>query len=163
MTTYSDMAELTDKGRRTTFSLGQRLRHLYVHQLGFLPDTLNRAETIYLRSSPFPRALHSVQQAFAGLYPSNKRAKLLPRPAIVMRILREETLLPNEDNCQRFMQLTKAFSSRTAEKCKYHSPIPIAPALVFLPTKTIIFQGTKHPTSTISTVCSKSTCPSGSV
>ena len=131
LTSYSDMAELTDKGRRTTFSLGQRLRYLYVHQLCFLPDTLNRADTIYLRCSPFPRALHSVQQAFAGLYPSSKRANFMHRPAIMMRMLPEETLLPNENYCQRFIELTKAYSHRTAEKCKCYSPNPIAPAWSF--------------------------------
>lgn len=112
------MAELTDKGRRTTFALGHRLRHLYVHQLAFLPETLTRTDTVYLRSSPFPRSLHSMQHVFAGLYPSDKRVASLPRPIIVTRILPEETLLPNEDYCQRFMQLSKAFSQRTAQKCR---------------------------------------------
>lgn len=115
----SAMAELTDKGRQTTLSLGRRLRHLYVHQLGFLPDVLSDPDMIYLRSSPFPRALDSLQQAFTGLYPAEKRDRAsFARPTIVTRRLIDETLMPNEVYCERFVQLIKAFSKRTANKCK---------------------------------------------
>ena len=112
------MAELTDKGRQTTLSLGRRLRHLYVHQLGFLPDVLSDPNMIYLRASPFPRALDSLQQAFTGLYPAGKRDRAFPRPTIVTRRLIDETLMPNEIYCERLIQLIKAFSKRTANKCK---------------------------------------------
>lgn len=129
MIVFSAMAELTDKGRQSMLDLGSRLRHLYVHQLGFLPETISRSNTIYLRSSPFPRALHSLQQAFTGLYPPNKRDKALPPPTIVTRTLTEETLLPNEDYCQRFIQLIRAYSQRTAQTCKFrcfrNSPWPL--------------------------------------
>ena len=112
------MAEITDKGRQTTLSLGRRLRHLYVHQLGFLPDVVSDPRMIYLRSSPWPRAMESLQQVFTGLYPAETRNRAFPRPTIVMRRLIDETLLPNEVYCERFIQLAKAFSKRTAIKCE---------------------------------------------
>lgn len=114
----SDLAELTDKGRRTTLCFGQRLRHLYVQQLSFIPEILTRTDQIHLRSSPYPRALHSLQQVFNGLYPYDKRARSLPPFTIVTRPLLEETLLPNEIYCQRFIELSKAYSRRSAQKCE---------------------------------------------
>lgn len=49
--------QLTDKGRQTTLSLGERLRNLYVHQLNFLPEFLSDANsTVFLRMTPIPRA-----------------------------------------------------------------------------------------------------------
>ena len=113
------MAEITDKGRQTTSALGKRLRHLYVHQLGFLPKVINDASTIYLRASPFPRALDSLQQTFSELYPPYARGARFRQPVIVTRTISDETLLPNEDHCLRLQQLLKAFSQRTAEKCEY--------------------------------------------
>jgi acid phosphatase len=49
---YSSFGELTDKGRETTLQLGQRLRHLYVHQLGFLPKKQGDQSEYYLRYTP---------------------------------------------------------------------------------------------------------------
>lgn len=37
----SDTAELTDKGRQTTFGLDRRLRQLHIDQLGFLPGSID--------------------------------------------------------------------------------------------------------------------------
>ena len=51
ITISSILAELTDKGRQTTLSLGRRLRHLYVHQLGFLPDVISDPNVMYLRDA----------------------------------------------------------------------------------------------------------------
>lgn len=107
---------LTDKGRETTYSLGQRLRGLYVQQLGFLPDTINSTEFMYLRATPVPRALESLQQAFIGLYPEDKRTADLPPPTILLRDLSNEQLLPNEGGCLRFRALMKAYAKRTAER-----------------------------------------------
>lgn len=59
-----NLGELTDKGRETTTSLGRRLRHLYVDQLRFMPPSIDDADTLYLRATPIPRALESLQQAF---------------------------------------------------------------------------------------------------
>ncbi len=114
----SNMAELTDKGRQTTLSLGRRLHHLYVHQLDFLPNLDSDPNMIYLRPSPWPRTLESLQQVFTGLYPTDKRNPAFPRPTIVMRRPVDKTLMPNEDHCERFIQSAKAFSKRTAHRCK---------------------------------------------
>ena len=65
--------ELTDRGRETTLALGQRLRTLYVDQLGFLPSMLASTPDVRLRSTPIQRALESVQQTFVGLYSPSQR------------------------------------------------------------------------------------------
>ncbi|KAF4632382.1 hypothetical protein G7Y89_g5737 [Cudoniella acicularis] len=86
-----NLGELTDKGRETTHELGRRLRHLYVDQLGFLPSTINDADMFYLRATPIPRALDSLQQTFWGMYPSKYRSPSLPptirtiKPAFAQR------------------------------------------------------------------------------
>lgn len=110
-----DFGMLTDLGRQSTFELGSRLRRLYVDQLGFLPATMDSNDFIYLRATPIPRALESLQQAFHGLYPIQKRAHQLPPPIIVSRLFSEETLLPNDTYCARFAELAKAFAQRTAD------------------------------------------------
>lgn len=111
-----DMGMLTDRGRETTTLLGQRLRHLYVHQLGFLPDTLADGFPLYLRATPVPRALDSLQQAFHGLYPPARRAPDLPPPTILVRSPADETLFPNDGNCRRFAALARAFAQRAADR-----------------------------------------------
>jgi acid phosphatase len=108
--------ELTDKGRETTFALGQRLRHLYVDQLGFMPRTKSDAEDMYLRSSPIPRALESLHQAFWGMYPASARTTNFLSPVIVTRAFADETIYPNEVNCRRFRQLSTDFAQRAADK-----------------------------------------------
>lgn len=107
---------LTDTGRLTTLEMGERLRKLYVDRLGFLPATINSADFIYLRATPVPRALESLQQTFAGLYPSQSRAAGFPAPTILTRVLSDETLLPNESCCRRFRALVRAFGQRTADR-----------------------------------------------
>lgn len=86
----SQPGELTDKGRETTLALGQRLRHLYVEQLAFLPSTLFSPNSVHLRASPIPRALESAQQAFYGLYPPHFQSENLPTPVITARAIQEE-------------------------------------------------------------------------
>lgn len=120
----SQAGELTDKGRETTFTLGQRLRHLYVEQLGFLPKIKSNAEDMYLRASPIPRALESMQQAFMGMYPASARTADFEAPAIVTRVLAEETVYPNDANCRRFRQLSRLFADRAAQRCQYHPSLP---------------------------------------
>ncbi|KAJ5226447.1 hypothetical protein N7468_007672 [Penicillium chermesinum] len=106
--------ELTDKGRETTYALGQRLRHLYVDQLGFMPKIKENADDMYLRATPIPRALESMQQAFWGMYPASARTQDFPPPVIVGRSSAAETLFPNEANCRRFRQLARLFADRAA-------------------------------------------------
>lgn len=111
-----NLGELTDKGRETTYALGRRLRHLYVDQLHFMPSTINDADMIYLRSTPIPRALESLQQAFWGMYPSATRSTSFPAVTIIMRAPADETLFPNDSNCRRFAQLSRAFAQRAADR-----------------------------------------------
>ncbi|KAF2218584.1 histidine acid phosphatase [Elsinoe ampelina] len=108
--------ELTDLGRQTTHALGSRLRHLYVNQLKFIPATLTASvqDQLYIRATPIPRALESVQQALSGLYPPSARAPDLPPPDIITRQASDETLFPNEGSCKRFSQLALAFGERAA-------------------------------------------------
>ena len=80
-----NLGELTDKGRETTWSLGRRLRHLYVDQLRFMPPSIENADSIYLRATPIPRALESLQQTFWGMYPSSTRATPFPPVTIITR------------------------------------------------------------------------------
>ncbi|KAB5558709.1 histidine phosphatase superfamily [Coniochaeta sp. 2T2.1] len=115
-----DMGSLTDKGRLSTYNLGQRLRHLYVDRLHFLPEAINTADFLYLRSTPIPRALESLQQTFSALYPSSTRlpgpnGKFMP-PTIITRAHGDETLYPNDGNCRRFAALSRAFAQRTADR-----------------------------------------------
>lgn len=118
LTCHSQLGELTDKGRETTLALGERFRHLYVHQLGFMPKIISDADMIYLRATPMPRALDSVQQSFVGMYPSSARTASFPPPTIITRAPADEILFPNELNCKRFNQLTRAFAQRTADRCE---------------------------------------------
>ncbi|KAF2194885.1 phosphoglycerate mutase-like protein [Zopfia rhizophila CBS 207.26] len=108
--------ELTDKGRETTLALGQRLRHLYVDQLGFMPKLIADSDMIYLRATPLSRALESVQQAFWGFYPPSARTADFPTPTIVTRTPADETLYPNDGNCRRFAHLSRAFAQRAADR-----------------------------------------------
>ncbi|KAG0652150.1 putative acid phosphatase [Hyphodiscus hymeniophilus] len=111
-----NLGELTDKGRQTTWNLGSRLRHLYVDQLRFMPPVINNTDSIYLRATPIPRALDSLQQTFWGMYPSSTRATPFPPITIVTRAPADETLFPNDGNCRRFAQLSRAFAQRTADR-----------------------------------------------
>jgi acid phosphatase len=108
--------ELTDKGRETTLALGQRLRHLYVDQLGFMPQLIADSDMIYLRATPIPRALESLQQAFWGFYPPSARTADFPPPTIVTRTPADETLFPNDGGCRRFALLSRAFAQRAADR-----------------------------------------------
>jgi len=108
--------ELSDKGRETTLALGERLRNLYVDQLKFVPSDLQDTKSIYLRATPIPRALESVQQVFLGMYPPSCRSPGATAPAIVLRSASDETLFPNEGGCARFAQLAEAFGERAAAR-----------------------------------------------
>ncbi|KAI9782152.1 MAG: hypothetical protein M1816_001986 [Peltula sp. TS41687] len=111
-----NLGELTDKGRETTLAFGKRLRHLYVDQLGFMPRDIQNADMIYLRATPIPRALESMQQTFWGMYPSSSRGVNFPPPTMLIRNPADETLYPNDGNCRRFNQLSRAFAQRTADR-----------------------------------------------
>lgn len=82
-----------------------------------MPKVKSDAEDMYLRTTPLPRALESLHQAFFGMYPRNARTLDFPPPVIVARSISEETLLPNEGNCRRFRQLVRLFADRAAKRC----------------------------------------------
>ena len=81
-----------------------------------MPPLISDADIIYLRATPMPRALESVQQTFWGMYPLTCRTASFPPPTIVTRTPADETLFPNEGNCRRFAQLSRAFAQRTADR-----------------------------------------------
>jgi acid phosphatase len=111
-----NLGELTDQGRKSTHALGTRLRLLYIDQLKFMPAMIDNADMIYMRATPIPRALESLQETFWGMYPSNARAASFPPPTIITRAPADETLFPNDGNCRRFAQLSRAFAQRTADR-----------------------------------------------
>ncbi|KAL7898547.1 histidine phosphatase superfamily [Trichoderma sp. SZMC 28014] len=111
-----DFGMLTDRGRETTHALGSRLRKLYIDQLDFLPASVHNADFLYLRATPLPRALESMQQAFLGLYPPHTRAADFPPLTIITRSPADETLFPNDGVCRRFAALSRAFANRAAER-----------------------------------------------
>ncbi|KIW70256.1 hypothetical protein, variant [Phialophora macrospora] len=81
-----------------------------------MPSLIANADLIYLRATPLPRALESVQQTFWGMYPLSSRTAAFPSPTIVTRTPADETLFPNDGNCRRFAQLSRAFAQRTADR-----------------------------------------------
>ena len=81
-----------------------------------MPSLMANADLIYLRATPIPRALESVQQAFWGMYPLTARTASFPPPTIVTRTPADETLFPNESNCRRFAQMSRAWAQRTADR-----------------------------------------------
>lgn len=81
-----------------------------------MPALISDGDMIYLRATPMPRALESVQQAFWGFYPPSARTSDFPPPTIITRTPADETLYPNDASCRRFAQLSRAFAQRAADK-----------------------------------------------
>jgi acid phosphatase len=113
----SIQGQLTDLGRQTTLAFGQRVGHLYIKQLKFMPEILKNGDSIYLRATNITRARESLEQAFyGGMYPPEKfQCPIIP---IVQRVQSEDTLPPNDANCQRYRELMAAYGVRTAAKYK---------------------------------------------
>jgi acid phosphatase len=83
-----------------------------------MPKVIDHADMIYIRATPITRALESVQQSFWGFYPPSTRTMEFPPPVIVTRSVADETLFPNDGNCRRLSELSRAFAQRTADRCK---------------------------------------------
>ncbi len=96
-----------------------------------MPKIISDADMIYLRASPMPRALESVQGSFWGMYPLSARTASFPPITIITRTPQDETLFPNESSCRRFSQLSKAFAQRTADRCR-HKPSPDIMVVVYV-------------------------------
>lgn len=99
--------------------LGRDLRKQYITDLSLLPSVLSHPSDVYFRSSPFPRALESLQHVIWGMFPPELRTPEFGSVNIVQRGKREETLLPNEEYCGRFIQLCKAYTARACKRCEY--------------------------------------------
>ncbi|ETW75848.1 hypothetical protein HETIRDRAFT_53924 [Heterobasidion irregulare TC 32-1] len=106
------LGELTDVGRQSTYNYGRALRELYVDRLGFLPDTLARANDVYFRSTNLPRTIESLQQIVHGLYPTAKLESVVPQVRI--RNGRDENLLGNTLSCSRLGHLLLNFANAAA-------------------------------------------------
>jgi acid phosphatase len=81
-----------------------------------MPPSIEDADMMYLRATPIPRALESLQQTFWGMYPAKHRGASFPPATIITRASADETLFPNDSNCRRFAQLSRAFAQRTADR-----------------------------------------------
>lgn len=115
---HSNHGELTDCGRASMTQLGKDLREQYITHLALLPSVLINPSTVFFRSSPFPRALESLQHVIWGMFPPATRSPQFGPVKIVQRAERDETLLPNENFCARFIQICKAYTQRTSEHCE---------------------------------------------
>ncbi|KAE9364108.1 phosphoglycerate mutase-like protein [Stipitochalara longipes BDJ] len=108
--------ELTDRGRVSALALGQKLRDIYVGKDKLMPTILSNTEDIYLRSTHIPRALHSLQQVFWGMFPPLHRSSDFKDPPITIRDAVDENLYPNRRQCQRLSQLKQGFAQRAAQR-----------------------------------------------
>lgn len=106
--------QLTDRGRETTFALGQRLGNLYINQLGFMPLIMTSPDQVQLRATVIARALESVQQAFVGMYPAANRQ--CEAPSIITRPFSQQTLAPNDGACARFKEIAQQYGKRAASR-----------------------------------------------
>ncbi|KAE9396149.1 phosphoglycerate mutase-like protein, partial [Gymnopus androsaceus JB14] len=107
------LGELTDLGKKSTYSYGSSLRELYIEKLGFLPDTLQSAEEVYFRTTNVPRTTESLQEIVHGLYPTHKcQPDVIP--PIFVRSGRDENLLGNSGSCKRLEILLIGFAQAAA-------------------------------------------------
>ncbi|CAO3687545.1 unnamed protein product [Rhizopus microsporus] len=108
--------QLTNLGRLRMTGLGQRLREVYIDKLKFLPDMFDE-DTVYVRSTDYPRTQESVQQLIAGgLYPKGKRSENF---VLKLRIRdpRDDNMFPNP-NCFKLRALAKEFTKTVADMTK---------------------------------------------
>lgn len=97
-------------------NLGKSLRQLYIGHLGLLPSVLSDPRSVTFRASPIERAQVSLHHVIHGMFPPQARSASFGTPKIVMRSPQDETLLPNEDYCERFIQICKDYTKRTGER-----------------------------------------------
>ncbi|KAK9461644.1 histidine phosphatase superfamily [Lipomyces oligophaga] len=105
--------QLTDKGRLSSYKLGEQIRALYIERLAFLPRTFVEQEDVYLRTTSIVRARETLQQVFAGIYPFSKAS--VP-PKIYERFPFEENLYPTTGPCPRLRELMVQFIDASAKK-----------------------------------------------
>ena len=81
-----------------------------------MPKVIANADSMYIRATPIPRALESVQQTFWGMYPKTARTADFPPPTIITRSPGEETLFPNDSVCRRFAEISREYAQRAADR-----------------------------------------------
>lgn len=110
-------SELLDIGRQSAFRLGEHLRGLYVSQLGFMPETIDSHDLMYLRTTPMSRTLATLQQTVSGMYSPAQRVRGLGPFPIITRTHEDETHYPMSPSiCPRYAELVRAFIKATTQK-----------------------------------------------
>lgn len=118
------VGQLTPKGMRQEYDLGQILRQLYVKKYHLLPKHYD-TNSMSVRSSGIARTMMSAQSILFGLYPLgtgpslNEDTKALPKglqPIPINTVPREQDtlLIPNHDK-EKFNQLLETYIFNTPE------------------------------------------------
>lgn len=71
------LGELTDIGKKSTYSFGTALRSLYIDRLKFLPSKLEDERLTYFRSTNIARTIESLQHIVHGVYPPSACAPVM--------------------------------------------------------------------------------------
>lgn len=101
-------------GRQSTLTLGQLLRSVYVDHLNLVPSVLpatpRATNPVNFRSTAVPRAIESLTNLVAGLFPERDGPM-----EFVVRQPQDESLYPNS-LCNRMRALDKASAERAAKE-----------------------------------------------
>ncbi|KAG1902334.1 histidine phosphatase superfamily [Suillus fuscotomentosus] len=103
------LGELTDIGKKSTYSFGTALRSLYVDRLKFLPQKLEDERLTYFRSTNIARTIESLQHIVHGVYPPSTCAPGTI-PSIIIRNAIDENLVSNTLACKRLALLELKFA-----------------------------------------------------
>ncbi|KAG2105162.1 histidine phosphatase superfamily [Suillus cothurnatus] len=103
------LGELTDIGKKSTYSFGTALRSLYVDKLKFLPSRLEDERLTYFRSTNIARTIESLQHIVHGIYPPSACAPNTI-PSIIIRNGIDENLVSNTLACKRLALLELQFA-----------------------------------------------------
>lgn len=103
------LGELTDIGKKSTYSFGMALRNLYVDRLKFLPTKLEDERLTYFRSTNVERTIESLQHIIHGVYPPSTCAPGTI-PSIIVRHAIDENLISNALACKRLALLELQFA-----------------------------------------------------
>lgn len=103
------LGELTDIGKKSTYSFGTALRSLYIDRLKFLPPKLEDERLTYFRSTNIARTIESLQHIVHGVYPPSVCAPGTI-PSIIIRNGVDENLVSNTLACKRLALLELQFA-----------------------------------------------------